>query len=108
MSLRCGVIGAAVVARLHLAAIAALDDVQLVGISALDLELATALAEAAGCPAFVDHRELLALEPDVVVICTPHPSHPALTIDAFAAGAQVLVEKPLAPEVREADAMIDA
>jgi UDP-N-acetyl-2-amino-2-deoxyglucuronate dehydrogenase len=108
MSLRYGVIGAGVVAPLHLAAIAALDDVELVGISALDLELATALADAAGCPAFVDHRDLLALEPDVVVICTPHPSHPALTIDAFAAGAHVLVEKPLAPEVREADTMIDA
>jgi predicted dehydrogenase len=108
MSLRYGVIGAGVVAPLHLAAIAALDDVELVGISALGLELATALAEADGCPAFVDHRELLALEPDVVVICTPHPSHPALTIDAFAAGAHVLVEKPLAPEAREADEMIDA
>ena len=108
MRLRYGVIGAGVVAPLHLAAIAALDDVELVGISALDLELATALAEDAGCPAFADHRDLLALEPSVVVICTPHPSHPALTVDAFAAGAHVLVEKPLAPEVREADEMIEA
>ncbi|HEY8724507.1 MAG TPA: Gfo/Idh/MocA family oxidoreductase [Gaiellaceae bacterium] len=108
MSLRYGVIGAGVVAPLHLAAIAALDDVELVGISALDLELATALAQAAGVAVFVDHRELLALEPDVVVICTPHPSHPALTIDALEAGAHVLVEKPLAVEAREADEMIDA
>jgi predicted dehydrogenase len=108
MSLRYGVIGAGVVAPLHLAAIAALDGVELVGISALDLELATALAQAAGVAVFVDHRELLALEPDVVVICTPHPSHPALTIDALEAGAHVLVEKPLAVEAREADEMIDA
>jgi UDP-N-acetyl-2-amino-2-deoxyglucuronate dehydrogenase len=106
MRLRYGVIGAGVVAPQHLEAIAALDDAELIGIS--DHESAVARAREAGCPAFGDHRELLALEPDVVVICTPHPSHPALTIEALEAGAHVLVEKPLAPQVREADAMIDA
>jgi UDP-N-acetyl-2-amino-2-deoxyglucuronate dehydrogenase len=108
MSLRYGVIGAGVVAPLHLQAIAALDDVELVGICAVDFELAEARAREAGCPAFADHRELLALAPDVVVICTPHPSHPALTIAALEAGAHVLVEKPLAVEAREADEMIEA
>jgi UDP-N-acetyl-2-amino-2-deoxyglucuronate dehydrogenase len=108
MTLRYGVIGAGVIAPLHLEAIAALDDVELVGISALDQERAAARAQEAGCPAFVDHRDLLALEPDVVVICTPHPSHPGLAIEALEAGAHVLVEKPLAVEVREADAMIDS
>jgi UDP-N-acetyl-2-amino-2-deoxyglucuronate dehydrogenase len=106
MRLRYGVIGAGVVAPLHLEAIAELDDAELIGIS--DRESAVTRAQEAGCAAFGDHRELLALEPDVVVICTPHPSHPALTIEALEAGAHVLVEKPLAPQVREADAMIDA
>ncbi len=95
MRLRYGVIGAGVVAPLHLEAIAALDDVELVGISSLEAE-------------HLDVRGLLALEPDVVVVCTPHPSHSALTIAALEAGAHVLVEKPLAPEAREADAMIAA
>ena len=108
MRLRYGVIGAGVIAPLHLQAIAALDDVELAGISALDREAAAALAREAGCASFADHRELLALEPDVVVVCTPHPSHPALTIEALEAGAHVLVEKPLAPEAREGDAMIEA
>ena len=108
MRLRYGVIGAGVVAPLHLDAIAALDDVELIGISSLDQELAAARAQEAGCPSFADHRELLALEPDVVVVCTPHPSHPTLAIEALEAGAHVLVEKPLAVEAREADEMIDA
>ncbi len=108
MKLRYGVIGAGVVAPLHLDAIAALDDVELLGISALDHEAALALAQRAGCATFSDHRDLLALEPDVVAVCTPHPSHPALAIAALEAGAHVLVEKPLAVEVRDADAMIDA
>jgi len=108
MKLRYGVIGAGVVAPLHLEAIAALGDVELVGISALVPEEVAPLAAEAGCPWFVDHRELLARAPDVVVVCTPHPSHPMLTIAALEAGAHVLVEKPLAVEVREADEMIDA
>ncbi len=108
MKLRYAVIGAGVIAPLHLQAIAALDDVEVAGISALDREAAAALAREAGCASFPDQRELLALEPDVVVVCTPHPSHPALTIEALEAGTHVLVEKPLAPEAREGDAMIEA
>jgi len=106
VTLRYGVFGAGVVVPMHLEGIAALDDVELVGISAPGE--AHALAEEAGTQAFTDNAELLALGLDVAVICTPHPSHPALTIEALAAGAHVLVEKPLAVEVREADAMIAA
>jgi predicted dehydrogenase len=66
------------------------------------------IAREAGCRSFVDRRELLALAPDVVVVCTPHPSHAGLTIEALDGGAHVLVEKPLAVEAREADEMIGA
>jgi predicted dehydrogenase len=95
MTLRYGVIGAGVIAPRHLQAIDQLEDVELIGVASLD-------------PEYMDHRELRALEPDVVVICTPHPSHPSLAIEALESGSHVLCEKPLAVEVREADAMIDA
>jgi predicted dehydrogenase len=108
MTLRYGLIGAGVVAPLHLHGIAALDDAELVGISALHHDAADKLAREADCPSFADHRDLLALAPDVVVVCTPHPSHPDLTIEALEAGAHVLVEKPLAVEARAADEMIRA
>ena len=106
MTLRYGILGAGVVVPMHLEGIAALDDVELVGISARDG--AQALAADAGTRAFTDNAELLGLGLDVVVVATPHPSHPALTLEALASGAHVLVEKPLAVEVREADAMIAA
>jgi predicted dehydrogenase len=51
---------------------------------------------------------LAELRPDVAVICAPHPFHMALALDCFAAGAHVLVEKPIAVTVAEADRMIDA
>lgn len=106
MTLRYGLIGAGVVAGMHLEAIAALDDVELVGIAAHDTESAALRARESGSRAFAESDELLACELDVVVVATPHPSHAELTIAALETGAHVLCEKPLAPEARDADAMI--
>ena len=55
----------------------------------------------------VDHRELLrTLHPDAVVICTPHPSHAAIARDALDSGAHVLIEKPIAIDVADADELL--
>jgi UDP-N-acetyl-2-amino-2-deoxyglucuronate dehydrogenase len=101
--------GAAGIAATHLEAIAALPDARLVGLSDLSAERLAPRAAAVAVPAFADHRAMLAeLRPDLAVICTPHPSHAALALDCFAAGAHVLVEKPIAVSVGEADTMIAA
>jgi UDP-N-acetyl-2-amino-2-deoxyglucuronate dehydrogenase len=93
---------------MHLGPIAALDDVELVGIAALDRDAAEGRAAEHGCRAFGRAEELLGCGLDVVVIGTPHPSHAELAIAALESGAHVLCEKPLAPEAREADEMIAA
>jgi UDP-N-acetyl-2-amino-2-deoxyglucuronate dehydrogenase len=108
VTLRYGVIGAGVVAPTHLAAIEALDDIELVGIAALHRAAVEALARDHRCRPFLSADELLAEGLDVAVICAPHPSHAELAIRALESGAHVLCEKPLAPEVRQADAMIAA
>lgn len=108
MTLRYGLFGAGVVSASHLEAIAALEDVELVGIAAHDAGAAAARARDHGCRAFEDNGELLACGLDVAVVATPHPSHAELAIAALESGTHVLCEKPLAPETREADAMIAA
>ena len=108
MRLRYGIVGAGVVVSMHLPGIAAVDDAELVGITDLDEDRGRARAEEAGCAFFADRGELLAQSPDVVVVCTPHPSHPTLAIEALESGAHVLVEKPIAIEVAEADRMVAA
>jgi UDP-N-acetyl-2-amino-2-deoxyglucuronate dehydrogenase len=108
VTLRYGLIGAGVASEMHLNAIAVHDDVELVGIASLNREAAEARAREHGCRAFGASDELLAEGLDVVVVATPHSSHADLTIAAFETGAHVLCEKPLAPEVRDADAMIAA
>ena len=45
---------------------------------------------------------------DLVVVATPCKLHKKMTMGALAAGKHVLVEKPIAPSVQEADEMIDA
>jgi predicted dehydrogenase len=45
---------------------------------------------------------------DVLVVATPPPDHVPLTLQGLAAGAHVLVEKPLATTLAGADRLVDA
>ena len=56
---------------------------------------------------FDDHRAMLeASRADVVCVLTPVHCHAEHTLDALEAGAHVLVEKPIASSLDQADAMI--
>lgn len=109
-ALRYALIGAgAGIAYTHLAALAQLPEATIVGMADVQREPTESRAAALGCPYSSDHRAMLdAVRPDIVVITAPHPFHADLAVDAFAAGAHVLTEKPIAVEVAEADRMIDA
>lgn len=59
--------------------------------------------------AFTDYQQMIdETRPDVVVVMTPHPWHAPMAIYALEAGCHVLVEKPMADEVAQAEAMIAA
>lgn len=56
-----------------------------------------------------DYRELLAdTELDALEILTPHDLHAEMTVAALEAGKHVSVQKPMAMDLAEADAMIEA
>jgi predicted dehydrogenase len=58
---------------------------------------------------FVDYDALLArTDVDAVLLCLPHLVHAPAAIAAAAAGKHVLVEKPIATRLEDADAMIAA
>src|SRR5579864_2863134 len=83
--------------------------IEVVGVADTNLAAAAQRAEQFGCPYFSDHRELLEeTRPDAVAIITPHPFHAPIAIDCMQSGAHVLVEKPIAVEVADADRMIEA
>lgn len=106
---RAAVVGCGDVSVVHLQAIAKLDDVELVGVCDTDRDRATAAAERYGVPWFADHRQLLAtVRPDVVHVCTPHDQHTPVAVDCLDARVAVLLEKPVAHTVAEADRLIAA
>jgi UDP-N-acetyl-2-amino-2-deoxyglucuronate dehydrogenase len=106
---RAAVIGCGDVSVVHLQAIEKLDGADLAGVCDTDAGRAGAAAERYGAPAFTGHRELLdVVRPDVVHVCTPHDQHAAVAIDCLDAGVAVLVEKPVAHTVAEADRLIAA
>ncbi|MBX2997238.1 MAG: Gfo/Idh/MocA family oxidoreductase [Caldilineaceae bacterium] len=94
---------------LHKAALAQLPEAELVGVADINPASGQPRAEELGVPFYLDHQTMLAeLKPDVTSVITPHPSHAPIAIDAFNAGSHVLVEKPIAVHVGEADQMIAA
>jgi UDP-N-acetyl-2-amino-2-deoxyglucuronate dehydrogenase len=103
------VIGCGDVSVVHLQAIENLAGIDLVGVCDIDPARAGAAAERYGVPGFAGHRQLLdAVRPEVVHVCTPHHQHVPVAIDCLDAGVAVLVEKPVAHTVAEADRLIAA
>ena len=68
------------------------------------------LAEEVGNPAQFDDFDsaLKTIKPDAVSICTFPETHAEFTIKALEFGAHVFCEKPLAPNIEDAQAMVDA
>ena len=97
---RIGVIGAGWwCTRAHLPSLADYPRAELVGVADADVGRARAAGEEFGIPhVFDDHRRLLELDLDGVVIATPHDTHYALAKDALLAGTDVMVEKPMVVE----------
>ena len=80
----------------HLPALVADERCRLVGVADLDGERAAATARRFGVPfACDDHRALLELGLDGLVVSTPHDAHFEPARDALLAGADVLIEKPM-------------
>ena len=58
---------------------------------------------------YTDYRDMLAnVELDVVSIATPHHLHREQVIAAAQAGVAIISEKPMAPSLEEADAILEA
>jgi predicted dehydrogenase len=58
---------------------------------------------------YADYRELLEKEnPELVAIATESGKHAAIALDCIAAGCHVIIEKPIALSIADADAIIQA
>lgn len=104
MTLRVAVIGAGFIGVDHATAYAQRPDAEIVAVADVDLARAGEIADRFGARAFGDHRTMLReVRPDAVSVCVPTALHRAVVDDAAAAGAHVLLEKPMAATVPDCD-----
>lgn len=104
-TIRVGVIGVGALGQHHARVYAALGDVLLAGVYDVDPARAGEVASRHGSRAFAHLRELLP-EVDAVSVAVPTVDHLRVARAALEAGKDVLVEKPMATTLAEADEMI--
>jgi len=106
-ALRLVVAGAAAgVWGFHAPAIAALG-AEVVGVYDPNAEGARRVADELGCALAPSLDALLALDADAAVVLAPHRQHAAVASACLRAGRHVLVEKPLAVTIGEAERLVD-
>ena len=107
--LRIGVVGVGHMGRLHARKLAELRDagegVTLSGVADADPKRAREVGAETGVPAVSQARELFDRS-DALVVAVPTVSHHAVVSDALRAGLDVLVEKPIAATLLEAEALL--
>jgi predicted dehydrogenase len=103
--LKAAVVGAGAFGRHHASKYRGLAGVELAAIADACPEVRKGSLTTHGVAAVADWRELLG-EVDLVSICTPAVTHSDIVRAFLNSGAHVLVEKPIATSLDEADALI--
>jgi len=105
--LRAGVVGVGHLGRHHARILASVDGAALVAVVDTNGPRAQEIAAGAGATAYTRARDILG-EVDLVSIAAPTEVHAEIATMFLERGVPVLVEKPLARTVAEADAIIAA
>jgi predicted dehydrogenase len=102
-----GVIGVGALGQHHARHLARLREVRLVGVCDIEAGRAAKLAAELGTAAFVEMDDLLG-KVEAVTVAVPTPAHAEVGMRALELGIPVLMEKPLAATLGEADRLIAA
>ena len=98
-------VGAGQFGRNHVRVARQAENAELVAV--VDTDPARAAEAAEGALALTDHRELGG-RVDAAIIAAPTSAHAGIGVDLMQAGIDVLVEKPIAPDLESADRLIAA
>jgi phthalate 4,5-cis-dihydrodiol dehydrogenase len=103
------IIGTGRISGAHAGAARAIQGVQLAGCVDTDPARLASFTQRYPCPGYSSTEEMLARgDVDAVVVALPHWLHRDMTIACLQAGKHVLLEKPMALNVAECDAMVAA
>jgi len=105
---RIAVAGAGLIGRSHINVVQASATVELTAVVDPSPQ-ADAIARAAGVPLYRTLEDLLQqARPDGIVLATPNQLHVPQALQCIEAGVACLLEKPIAPTVAEAEALVTA
>jgi predicted dehydrogenase len=108
---KVAILGVGFVANIHMESYARfVPEAEVVAVLGINEDEAKAFAQAHGVPKWYDNLDKLLAEVDVDVIdiCIPNFMHHEACMKAAAANKHVIIEKPFAMTLEQADEMIDA
>lgn len=105
--IRVGVIGVGNMGQHHTRVLSLLKDVELVGVSDVDVERGLDTASKYRVRFFEDFRDMLS-HVDAICIAVPTRLHHSVGMTCLQAGIHVLIEKPIAASITEAESLVNA
>lgn len=106
--LRVGVIGVGMMGKNHARIYSQLPEAELIGVADVDEDRATSVAQSYDCKAYADYHDLLRAGVSAISISVPTILHHKIALEAIGEGISVLVEKPIADTVENADRVVEA
>lgn len=107
--IRIGLIGCGRISPRHLQVIGALPDLKLIAVCDLVQEKAKKAAEASGAKPYQDYREMMAAEKlDIVTVLAESGAHARIGVEVAPHVGTLIVEKPMALTLGDADRLIEA
>jgi len=106
---RIGVVGAGFMGSTHLSAYAGMPGIEVAGVADANQEAAAAGAEAVGARSYPSYEALVSSEEvDVIDACLPTAMHRDLALRVAGDGKHLILEKPIARMLEDADQMLSA
>jgi predicted dehydrogenase len=105
--IRVGVVGVGNMGQHHARVLSMLKDVQLVGISDVNVDRGLDTASKYRVKFFENYQDLLPFV-DAVCIAVPTKLHHSVGLDCLRAGVHILIEKPIAASIAEAESLVNA
>lgn len=100
------VVGCGAVGPVHAQVIQECEGARLAGVCDIVSERAQRLAEEHGCKVYDSYTQVLMdAEVDAVHLCTPHYLHAPMAREAVKHGKHIVIEKPFAMNLKEAEAL---
>jgi predicted dehydrogenase len=105
--IRVGLIGVGNMGQHHARILSLLKDVEFIGISDINIDRGLEFASRYQAKFFEDYHDLIE-HVDAVCIAVPTRQHYAVGLACLKAGVHVLIEKPIAATLTEAEALVNA